>query len=430
MALKTLLLRKKLSDKRKEEAELRSQQAAFEKREAEIAQAIEEAETEEDKAAVEAAVEELEANQKTVKERLVAIGDEIASIVQDIEESEAAQEEALNQQPSEDPANDEGDGQRSRQRKEHRSMNRMELREAQEFQKTGKHAYKDMRSIIRAALTTAGTVGPTSVSGINDAVGSGISSLVDMVTITDCTGMSSYKIALNGDDSNIAGEGTEGEAPGELNYNFDSVELTPKLYDTIGYVSKQIRKQTPLAYEEKVYEMARKALRRRANSLLIAALKESEQVDSVSVTAIGPNTLSDLILAYGGDEGVEGAAVLILCKADLKAFAAVRGKNEYLPVYSIIPDAANPSTGIIKDNSGLSCRYCLNKNLSTISAAGGEMYYGAPSCLELGLWGDFEVEVNEGYKFGEGLLTVRGDVTMDADVNAKHGFVRAANSAG
>ena len=86
--------------------------------------------------------------------------------------------------------------------------------------------------------------------------------------------------------------------------------------------------------------------------------------------------------------------------------------------------------GVIKDNNGLSCRYCLTNKLSSVGVAGGQMYYGAPSCLELGIWGDFEVEVNEGYKFGEGLLTVRGDVTMDADVNAKHGFVRAIHSAG
>ena len=36
---------------------------------------------------------------------------------------------------------------------------------------------------------------------------------------------------------------------------------------------------------------------------------------------------SRIILAYGGDEGVDGAAVLVLPKEDLKAFAAVRGKT-------------------------------------------------------------------------------------------------------
>ena len=142
-----------------------------------------------------------------------------------------------------------------------------------------------------------------------------------------------------------------------------------------------------------------------------------------------PNFLSDIILAYGGDEGVDGAAVLVLPKEDLKAFAAVRGKNEYLPVYSIIPDAANPSMGVIKDNNGLSCRYCLNKNVPALSTATLSttakkgMFYGNPQCAEMALWGGVDVSVNDGYKFGEGLLTILGEVTADADVTTPKGFV-------
>ena len=119
----------------------------------------------------------------------------------------------------------------------------------------------------------------------------------------------------------------------------------------------------------------------------------------------------------------------MLNKNDLKAFAAVRGTNEFLPVYSITPDTANPSLGTIKDNNGLSCRYCLNKNITSLatSALNGSakktMVYGNPQCLEMGLWGGVEVNVNEGYKFGEGLLTIRGEVMADTNVTVKNGFV-------
>ena len=147
-----------------------------------------------------------------------------------------------------------------------------------------------------------------------------------------------------------------------------------------------------------------------------------------------------VIVHAGGEPGAEREwiglfgernipVVLVLNKADLLAFAAIRGKNEYLPVYSITPDAANPSTGIIKDNNGLSCRYCLSKDLTALSTATltttatKHMFYGNPQCAELALWGGFEVEVNEGYKFAEGLLTVRGEVTADVDVTVKNGFV-------
>lgn len=126
---------------------------------------------------------------------------------------------------------------------------------------------------------------------------------------------------------------------------------------------------------------------------------------------------------------MEGAATLVLNKADLKAFASVRGTNEYLPVYSIIPDSANPSSGVIKDNNGLSCRYCLNKNVTALSSltptttAKKTMFYGNPQCCEMGLWGGVEIDVNDGYKFGEGLLTIRGEVMADQDVTVPNGFV-------
>ena len=51
------------------------------------------------------------------------------------------------------------------------------------------------------------------------------------------------------------------------------------------------------------------------------------------------------------------------------------------------------------------------------------MFYGNPQCAELALWGGVDVAVNDGYKFGEGLLTVLGEVTAAADVTTPKGFV-------
>ena len=261
-----------------------------------------------------------------------------------------------------------------------------------------------------------GVVGPTGVGGINDAIG-GVSALVDMLKITDCTGMTGYKVALMTGDAADAAAITEGSAPTESEPTFDSVTLMPTNYGTVGYVSKEIRKQSPLNYEEKVRESARRALRRKlnavaANAILASTLNTAHALEADKSATKGSvlfdeKLLSNIILAYGGDEGVEGSACLYLNK----------------------PDAANPSTGIIKDNNGLSCRYCLSKDLTALSTATltttatKHMFYGNPQCAELALWGGFEVEVNEGYKFAEGLLTVRGEVTADVDVTVKNGFV-------
>ena len=439
MALKTILLRKKLGEKQKAESELRAKAAANQKREEELAAAVEEAETEEEIAAVEEAVTELETAQKTVKEQLETIAGEIADLLSQIEEAEAAQAEAVQEVTGEEPAEDENNGEERSRRRGARSMNRMDTRAAAEFQRTGKHTYKDVRSLIRAAVVSnsTGVIGPTGVAGITDPVAP-VSSMIDLVKLVDATGMAQYKVAALTADATDAAI-TEGSVPTESEPTFAAVTFTPANYGVIGYVSKEIRKQSPLNYEEKVTESSRRALRRRLNTLIAAAIPASSLADSYAITlastdttgapAFDANLLSNIILSYAGDEGVDGQAVLFLNKKDLKAFAAVRGTNEFLPVYSIIPDPNSPSTGIIKDNNGLSCRYCISKDVTALcdltlaTTAKKTMFFGNPQTVEVPIWGGMEVEVNDGYKFGEGLLTVRGEVTADADLVTQGGFV-------
>ena len=280
-------------------------------------------------------------------------------------------------------------------------------------------------------------IGPTGVGGINDPVG-GPSALIDLLKPTDCTGMAAYKVAVMTGDAASAAL-TEGSAPTESEPTFDSVTFTPTQYGTLAYVSKEIRKQSPLNYEEKVTESARRSLRKVLTGVAVTAITGSTLNDKFALSAAAAatngavlfdqNLLSNIILAYGGDEGVDGAAVLFLNKKDLKAFAAVRGTNEYLPVYSIVPDAMTPSTGVIKDNNGLSCRYCICSDVPALSdlalttTAKNTMFYGNPQAAELAIWGGYDVEVNDGYKFAEGLLTVRGEVSAAVGVTAKGGFV-------
>lgn len=431
--LKVIMLRKKKEQLEQREAEVRSKLAGFKKREDELAQAIAAA-TEEDTSDIEAAVSELETNQADTKAELKKIRDDLDKVIGEIEEAEKAQEEAL---AGETGGADTGDDGEERSRR--RSARRFDTRAAAEFQRTGRRTIKDVRGFIRSAVlsSSTGVVGPTGVGGINDPVG-GPSALVDLLKPTDCTGMAAYKVAVMTADATSAAI-TEGTAPTESEPTFDSVTFTPTQYGTIAYVSKEIRKQSPLNYEEKVTESARRSLRKVLTGVAVTAITGSTLNDKFALSAAAAatngsvlfdqNLLSNIILAYGGDEGVDGAAVLFLNKKDLKAFAAVRGTNEYLPVYSIVPDAATPSTGVIKDNNGLSCRYCICSDvpalsdLSLTTTAKNTMFYGNPQAAELAIWGGYDVEVNDGYKFGEGLLTVRGEVSAAVGVTAKGGFV-------
>ena len=420
--LKTILLRKKYEALQKEEAQLRATQAGFATREADLAAQVEAATTDEEIAAAANAVAALEEAQKTTRQRLETIKDEADAILAEIDAAEAAAAAAGVEAPAE-------------ARSAVRSGAAFQRR-CQEFQRTGRMVYENARSMVKRAVlsTTAGVVGPTGVGGINDAVGSNVSDFIDLIKITDCTGMASYKVAYMTGDANAAAT-ADGADPSESNPTFGAVELKPSMVSLLSYISREIRKQSPLQYEQKVNESTTRALRRALSKQAVDAVLASslttahELVGTTGAALFTASLLSDIILAYGGDEGVDGAAVLVLNKADLKAFAAVRGKNEYLPVYSITPDTANPSMGVIKDNNGLSCRYCLNKNVPALSTATlttngtKTMFYGNPQCAEMALWGGVEVNVNEGYKFGEGLLTIRGEVTADTDVTFKDGFV-------
>lgn len=243
---------------------------------------------------------------------------------------------------------------------------------------------------VRSTLISSGKLAtPTGVSGINELVGSRVSSIIDMVKIVDCSGMGANKVAYVAADMAAAAAQTEGSAVTATDPTFGYVEIKPTSIRTMAQISEQVKAQTPLLYREKVVEQAMLALRKKAAALVTTALKSSTLVHSETATldaskkgVINEKTLRNLALAYGGDESIVGEAVLFLNKADLIAFGDVRGTNEKKEVYEITPDAANPNTGTIKDG-GLIVKYCINSNLTalsgtaqTTSAPQPTMFYG------------------------------------------------------
>lgn len=317
-----------------------------------------------------------------------------------------------------------------------------EERRAQEFVKTRKMSVEADQA--RALLISTGNLAqPTEVGGINDTIGAKYSSILDMVKVTNCVGMGTYRVAFSTGDAAQAGGHTEGEAATENNAgdNFDYVDIKPASYAVIDYISKQAKKQTPLNYSAKVHEQAMVALRKRAQSILVGALNDGYNGDlamipDVSVSGkIDEHTLRKLVFAYGGDESIVGGAVLFLNKYDLIAFGDVRGTNEKGAVYEITPDGANPNTGVIKDG-GLSVRYCIVKGLNShnqnvdIDNTDASMFYGNPQCLELGLFSDYEVKVSEDFAINKLMDTIVGDVELGAAVTVKGGFVTLTHTAG
>lgn len=102
MAIKALMLKKKIDTKRSELDALLATGAELEKREADLEQAIEEAETDEEQRAVEEAVEQFEAEKAEVEEKKGALEKEISGLEGELAEEERSQGEGPVQPATED----------------------------------------------------------------------------------------------------------------------------------------------------------------------------------------------------------------------------------------------------------------------------------------------------------------------------------------
>lgn len=365
------------------------------------------------------------------KEERAAIGETLKALGEDIAKIEKMLEEV--DEPAEDNGAPADEASANEENNDERGMNvmaTMEMRNgatvntenkeiearAKAFAESGKMTIENNEA--RAVLVSSGKLAtPTEVGGINDAVGAKVSSIVDLVKITDASGMGAYKVAYVNSEATAATQ-TEGSDYNASDATFAFVEIKPQTEAIISYISKQAQKQTPLNYQAKVNESALVALRKRAAKIITDKLVASELNTKLDGVALDENFLRKVALSYGGDESVVGAATLFINKADLVTLGDVRGSDKKA-VYEITPDASNPNTGVIKDG-GLAVPYCINSNLTS-----GTTAYGQAKNFELALFSNYEIKVSEDFAFNKGMLAIGGDVELGGDVVVKGGFVVA-----
>lgn len=302
-----------------------------------------------------------------------------------------------------------------------------EQRAADQFRSTNRMTIPG--SEARALLISSGQlVKPNKNSTeLEEMPGVKVSSIVDLIHIEDCEGMSSYTVPYVDEDAAAAGDHVEGQAGtvSELG-KFGYKTIVPHDVIVLGQVSKQAKKQTNVKYAEKVRSGAHLALRKKAVALTNEALKASNLVKEIPFTGkIGADTLRKLVLQYGDDDSAFGPAYLALNKLDLIAFGDVRGTNEKKAIYEITPNAANPNVGTIKEG-GLTVNYVLDSGLTALSAEGASgrtMFYGNFSKVHMALFSDYEVKVSEDFAFDKLMDTIRGDLEAGVDVVAKHGLL-------
>lgn len=270
---------------------------------------------------------------------------------------------------------------------------------------------------MRAVLVSSGSIAtPTEVDGINENGFAGVSSIIDLVKVVNCEGMGKNRVAYTKTDATAAAQ-TEGGAVGGTGTAFGFVDISPESIAILDAISKQTKKQTPLQYEAKVKEKAMLALRKEAAKIVTEKVLASALVKTETISALNETAVREIVLNYGGDEGVDGAAYMFLNKADLIALGKVRGTNDKKAVFEIIPDA-NPNTGVIKDG-GTVVKYCINSNLTA-----GTILYGQPKNIELDLFSNYEIAVSEDFYFDKLMDAIRGDVELGADVVAQDGIIK------
>ena len=289
---------------------------------------------------------------------------------------------------------------------------------AAKFAESGKMTIAEQET--RALLVSSGKIAtPTGVNDTINELDKTGSSIIDLVEVQDCAGMGANTIAYEY-TAPVGGVTVEGETYAEGDTVVDFITTTPQKVTTISYISEETRKLTPLAYEALVKKNAMHALRKKVIEIIIDKIVGSPlSFKKTDIAAIDAKTLRTIALAYGGDEEVEGNAIISMSKETLTAFGDVRGSNEKKAIYEITPDTSNTNTGIIQEG-GISVKYVLNAKLPA-----GTIVYGQPKKFELDLFSDYDIKVSEDFKFDKGLLAVRGSVMLDGAVAYKDGFIIA-----
>ena len=296
----------------------------------------------------------------------------------------------------------------------------------------------ELRRMFNSTTVATGTiVQPTGAgANIHDPVGNQVSSIIDQVTVQDLTGMGAYqepyvKAEMEAQSQKV--DTAAGTARTATDPTFGIAELRPREVNVTSFVDRNIARLSPADYYAKVMAMAMRAMRRAIAKMIItgdgegspamfgitnAKNKASENIFAEeTITAIDATTLDQLYFAYGSDVAIGANARLLLTKQNLKAFGALRGTNEKRRLLDIVPDMANPNTGIIRDG-GVVIPYTISADVTD-----GKLLYGDPANYLLGLFGPYSIRVDESVKAVERMYAILGDVMVGGNLVVDKGFV-------
>lgn len=267
----------------------------------------------------------------------------------------------------------------------------------------------------RSVLVSSGKLAlPTAAANQIGELPTVVSSIVDDVEVIDATGTGAWTFPYRKTDG-VAADVTEGQTIGGTPGTFDKVTINPEVWGILDEISNQVKKMTPVNYQQSVQNNAYLALRRKARNEIVTNVLASDLVESITGMALDATYVRKLVLGYDADESVAGNAKLYINKADLQTLGAVRGTNEKKAVYEI--EFTDANNGTIKDGAML-VPFSICAGLTA-----GTQLYGNPKTIKMLMWDNYEVSTDEGGDyFKRNMLGIRGVQTAGADLAVWHGM--------
>lgn len=269
----------------------------------------------------------------------------------------------------------------------------------------------------------AGTIAPVPFAEV--------STLVDKAHVVNLNGGETYKksyVKSHGE----AGLTNEKESYTETEPEYGYCTITKVKVTAYTEITEELEKLPALPYQAEVLKNINISLRKKISQQILKGAGDSNtftgifsdkataltDCEALEIGEINENTLDDIIFAYGGDEEVEGGAVLILNKNDLRAFARLRtaeGRKVHTIDYK-----ASTIDGI---------PYIINSHCSAITnskTAVGEyaMAYGALHNYEVPVFSPIEIGKSTDYKFKDGIICYKASVFTGGNVVGYNGFLR------
>jgi HK97 family phage major capsid protein len=260
-----------------------------------------------------------------------------------------------------------------------------------------------------------------------------VSTLLDRVRVMPMMGGESFKqpyVAGYGEGDYTA----EGADYTDAEPTFGYADVVKSKITAYAEDTEEVLKLPAADYDSQVVDGVSVALRKKiSRQILIGAggTNKLAGIFSAAATAIDPatdlaistidnKTLDEIIYSFGGSEDVEDAAVLIMNKKDLKAFAQLRDNNGN-KLHTIVNQG---NTGTIDGIPFLINSAC--KAITDGATAAGEfgMAYGPLSNYCLCVFSDTDIQRSTDYKFKQGMIAHKGVVFAGGNVVAKNGFLR------